>query len=130
MPKILKTKTTKEYPVIIEYLFSVLKGLLFSISLLCLLALLIYNKADFNIFYKAIVYAIIGSGALISGFIAYRRIKQKGILNGLISGLIYGFVITVIIIFLSSFNISSQIIYTPLISVISGIIGGVISANK
>ncbi len=130
MPKILKTKTTKEYPVIIEYLFSVIKGLIFSIGLLCLLALFIYSKADFNIFYKVIIYVIIGLGAFISGFIAYKRIKQKGILNGVISGLIYGFVITIIIIFLSSFKISSQIIYIPLISVISGTMGGVISANK
>ena len=123
----LNTKLNKP-PII--YLFSVLKGLIFSFCCILTVSLLHINSGTFNGFTKIIVYVAIGIGSFISGYIAFKRLKNRGIVNGLISSLIYSAVYIIILLVITGFNINERILLIPLVILLFGIIGGIVSANK
>ena len=133
MPKIIKTKiknskTKKKYSTKTTYILSAVKGLVFTINGLFLISLLLHKGNDFNLFYKIMIYLVIGLGGFMSGFIAHSRVKGRAFLDGIIPSVIYVSFLSFVMILLLKLNFSSHILIIYPIAVISGFLGGIIKA--
>lgn len=133
MPKIIKTKiknskTKKKYSTKTTYILSAVKGLVFTINGLFLISLLLHKGNDFNLFYKIMIYLVIGLGGFISGFTAHSRTKGRAFLDGIIPSVIYVSFLSFVMILLLKLNFSSHILIIYPIAVISGFLGGIIKA--
>ena len=135
MPEIIKNKKVKikkskpQKPVIV-YLLSSLKGFVVSFAGLTLTCFLLMNNSSFNVFTKIIIYVIIGAGAMLSGFIANKKLRGRGYINGLLSAVIYLALYIVITLLLMHFKVNTIILILVPVGVLSGISGGIISANS
>ena len=135
MPEIIKNKKVKikkskpQKPVIV-YLLSSLKGFVVSFAGLTLTCFLLMNNSSFNVFTKIIIYVIIGAGAMLSGFIANKKLRGRGYINGLLSAVIYLALYIVITLLLMHFKVNTNILILVPVAVLSGISGGIISANS
>ena len=112
------------------YLFSVLKGLIFSFFCILAVSLLHINNGTFNGFTKIIIYVAIGIGSFITGYTAFKRLKGRGIVNGFISSLIYSVVYITILLVITGFQVNERVLLVPLVILFFGILGGIVSANK
>lgn len=112
------------------YLFSVLKGLVVLMVGLSVVSVIVMKSTDFNLFTKLIVYGFILFGGFLSGFFANRKLKGRGIVNGILASLIYAVVFLIICVIAMGFNISPEILIVLPVSIVGGIIGGIISANS
>ncbi len=130
MPKIIKTKSKKEYTPIVSYMLSSLKGLFVSFCGLITISYFVMNNAKIGVAILVIAYISIGLGALISGVSSYKYLKKKGILNGCIGGAVYCIIILFIISLIMKFNISFNILIIIPIAVGLGAAGGILSANN
>ena len=133
MPKIIKTKiknskTKKKYSTKTTYILSAVKGAVFSLNGLFLISLLLHKGNDFNLFYKIMIYLVIGLGGFMSGFIAHNRVKGRAFLDGIIPSAIYVLFLSFVMILLLKLNFSSHILIIYPIAVISGFLGGIIKA--
>ena len=133
MPKIIKTKiknskTKKKYSTKTTYILSAVKGAVFSLNGLFLISLLLHKGNDFNLFYKIMIYLVIGLGGFVSGFIAHSRVKGRAFLDGIIPSVIYVSFLSFVMILLLKLNFSSHILIIYPIAVISGFLGGIIKA--
>ena len=133
MPKIIKTKiknskTKKKYSTKTTYILSAVKGSVFSLNGLFLISLLLHKGNDFNLFYKIMIYLVIGLGGFVSGFIAHSRVKGRAFLDGIIPSVIYISFLSFVMILLLKLNFSSHILIIYPIAVISGFLGGIIKA--
>jgi putative membrane protein (TIGR04086 family) len=133
MPKIIKTKIKnskkkKKYSTKTTYILSAVKGLVFSLNGFFLISLLLHKGNDFNLFYKIMIYLVIGLGGFISGFIAHSRVKGRAFLDGIIPSVIYVSFLSFVMILLLKLNFSSHILIIYPIAVISGFLGGIIKA--
>ena len=133
MPKIIKTKiknskTKKKYSTKTTYILSAVKGLVFTINGLFLISLLLHKGNDFNLFYKIMIYLVIGLGGFMSGFIAHSKVKGRAFLDGIIPSVIYVSFLSFVMILLLKLNFSSHILIIYPIAVISGFLGGIIKA--
>ncbi len=133
MPKIIKTKiknskTKKKYSTKTTYILSAVKGLVFALDGLFLISLLLHKGNDFNLFYKIMIYLVIGLGGFVSGFIAHSRVKGRAFLDGIIPSVIYVSFLSFVMILLLKLNFSSHILIIYPIAVISGFLGGIIKA--
>ena len=135
MPEIIKNKKVKikkskpQKPVIV-YLLSSLKGFVVSFAGLTLTCFLLMNNGSFNVFTKIIIYVIIGAGAMLSGFIANKKLRGRGYINGLLSAVIYLALYIVTALLLMHFKVNTNILILVPVAVLSGISGGIISANS
>lgn len=135
MPEIIKNKKVKikkskpQKPVIV-YLLSSLKGFVVSFAGLTLTCFLLMNNSSFNVFTKIIIYVIIGAGAMLSGFIANKKLRGRGYINGLLSAVIYLALYIVTALLLMHFKVNTNILILVPVAVLSGISGGIISANS
>lgn len=135
MPEIIKNKKVKikkskpQKPIIV-YLLSSLKGLVVSFAGLTLTCFLLMNNGSFNVFTKIIIYVIIGAGAMLSGFIANKKLRGRGYINGLLSAIIYLALYIVTALLLMHFKVNTNILILVPVAVLSGISGGIISANS
>ncbi len=135
MPEIIKNKKVKikkskpQKPVIV-YLLSSLKGFVVSFAGLTLTCFLLMNNGSFNVFTKIIIYVIIGAGAMLSGFIANKKLRGRGYINGLLSAVIYLALYIVTALLLMHFKVNANILILVPVAVLSGISGGIISANS
>ncbi len=131
MPEILKTKRkkNKELKPVFVYLISALKGLILSLLLLGLISIMLLNNASFTVFYKVFLYVAIGLGGALSGFCAYRRLKGRGIINGAVCGALFGVLFCLIMLVIMSFNVGVNIIYILPLSIVCGVVGGIVGAN-
>lgn len=133
MPKIIKTKiknskTKKKYSTKTTYILSAVKGLVFALNGFFLISLLLHKGNDFNLFYKIMIYLVIGLGGFMSGFIAHSRVKGRAFLDGIIPSVIYVSFLSFVMILLLKLNFSSHILIIYPIAVISGFLGGIIKA--
>ena len=130
MPKILKTKKQqKNQNKTVLCIISVLKGFaVFAIGFL-LLSFLIY-KANDNLFYYFAVLAVLALGTFIAGYISYKKIGGRGIVCGLISAVIILALLIVIVLFTMKFEVTARILLLIPVCLVSGISGGILSANK
>lgn len=135
MPEIIKNKKVKikkskpQKPVIV-YLLASLKGFVVSFAGLTLTCFLLMNNGSFNVFTKIIIYVIIGAGAMLSGFIANKKLRGRGYINGLLSAVIYLALYIVTALLLMHFKVNTNILILVPVAVLSGISGGIISANS
>ncbi|MBO5064892.1 MAG: TIGR04086 family membrane protein [Clostridia bacterium] len=130
MPKILKTKKIlKKQNKILTCLLTVLKGLIAFVLGFFIVSLIIYKVND-SAFYYYLVFALISLGAFITGFISYKKLGGRGILCGLFSAAIYLIFLLLIILITMKFNVSSRLLPVIPICLISGILGGIVGANK
>lgn len=133
MPKIIKTKiqgkkSKKKYGTKTLYLISAVKGLAFTLIGLFLIGVLLHKNNEFNLFYKLIIYLVIGFGGFISGYLAHGRVKGRGFLDGIIGSAIYVLSLSLLMILLLKLNFSSHILIIYPIALSGGFIGGVIKA--
>lgn len=133
MPKIIKTKiknskTKKKYSTKTTYILSAVKGAFFTLNGLFLISLLLHKGNDFNLFYKIMIYLVIGLGGFISGFTAHSRVRGRAFLDGIIPSVIYVSFLSFVMILLLKLNFSSHILIIYPIAVISGFLGGIIKA--
>ena len=112
------------------YLFTVLKGLVVLMVGLSVVSAIVMKSTDFNLFTKLIIYGFILFGGFWSGFFANRKLKGRGIVNGIFASLIYAVAFLIICVIAMGFNISPEILIVLPVSIVGGIIGGIISANS
>ncbi len=130
MPKIIKTKTKKEYNPIVSYMLSSVKGLFVSFAGLLCVSYFVMNNAKIGVITMIIAYVSIALGAFISGISAYRYLKNKGIFNGCVGGAVYCVIVLFIISVIMKFNISFNILIIIPVAVGFGAVGGILSANN
>lgn len=91
--------------------------------------LLTYTKISENTIFP-VVLVVSGISILIGSSITTRKLKNKGMINGGLIGLIY--ILTLYIIsslFTMEFNLNSNSIIMVAVSVITGMLGGIIGIN-
>lgn len=114
---------------ILLFSISTAAGIIASAVVLILSALFLSKNSlpfSYHIFFWFPIYI---AGALTCGFISARLSSIKGILSGLISSSLYYAVITLILLILNDFSFSNLIILMLPLSVICGIISGILAAN-
>ncbi len=124
-----KISVNTSNPAII-YLFSVLKGLVVLVLGLCVVSVIVMKSSDFNLFTKFIIYGLVLFGGFLSGFFANKKLKGRGIVNGAVASLVFAIIFSVICIIAMRFNISPEILILLPVSIVGGIVGGIISANS
>lgn len=135
MPEIIKSKKEKikknkpQKPAV-SYIISVLKGFAVSFAGLILISFLLINNGTFTTFTKIFIYVVIGLGALLSGFISNKKLKGRGIVNGLLSSAVYLLIYMMISLIVMRFQVGSNLLLLVPVVLLSGIIGGILSANS
>lgn len=111
------------------YIISAVVGVIF-IALSVLLSAGMMMAADMPESYASPISGIcVGVGALVSGFLASKKIKSGGIINGLICGGIIYLLILFFSLFISENGFSFNTLYHSLITIISAAIGGILGVN-
>lgn len=131
MPSIIKTKKNREnkYGKKITYLLCGLKGFVLFIVGALILSLLLLKSQNNNITLYIFLYMIIALGGFISGFSSYRRLKERGFLNGIIGSAVYCALVMLVIIIFMKFNVALNLLLVVPITILSGFLGGTIGAN-
>lgn len=130
MPKILKTKKqSKNQNKLIVCLLSVLKGFSVFVIGFLLISLLIYKVND-TLFYYYLLLVFLALGSFFAGFVSYKKLGGRGIICGLISAAVVTALLLLVILVLMKFQVTSRILLIIPITLVSGVVGGIISANK
>lgn len=124
-----KVNTNINKPIFI-YILSVLKGIPISFAGILITSLLHTSNGSFTFFTKIMIYAVVGAGCFISGYISNKKLKGRGIINGLITAIICTIFYTLIIILVMKFQVNENILLFLLTIIISSVAGGIVSANK
>ncbi len=114
----------------IIYLISSVKGLVVLAIGLSVVSVIIMKSTDFNLFTKFIIYGLVIFGGFLSGFFANKKLKCRGIVNGTVASLAFAIIFSLICIIAMRFNISPEILILFPVSIVGGIVGGIISANS
>lgn len=115
-------------------IFIIIKGsiiaLISTIIMLTIYALILsYTNVSENSM-VAVIMTIIGMSILISSSLSNLKIKKKGIFNGAIIGLIYILGIYLISSIITGvFSLNSNSIIMIIVSILTGMIGGIIGVN-
>ena len=115
-------------------IFIIIKGsiiaLILTIIMLTIYALILsYTNVSENSM-VAVIMTIIGMSILISSSLSNLKIKKKGIFNGAIIGLIYILSIYLISSIITGvFSLNSNSIIMIIVSILTGMIGGIIGVN-
>ena len=67
---------------------------------------------------------------MLSGFIANKKLHGRGYINGLLSAVIYLSLYIITALLLMHFKVNTNILILVPVAVLSGISGGIISANS
>ena len=131
MPSIIKTKKKRDnkHSKNVTYVLCALKGFIFFITGTSLVSLLLLKSQNDNISLYLFAYLILALGGFISGFSAYKKLKNRGFLNGVVASGIYCAFVLALVIILMRFNISANILLMVPISVGAGFLGGTVGAN-
>ncbi len=113
-----------------NYMFSLLITFLISIVLLGLSATIFaYTNINDN-YLQTFVFGIIMISVLVGATILAKKVKEKGLLIGGIFGFVYVLIIFAITsIAYTSFVFSNTLLLYLAISVVAGVIGGIIGVN-
>ena len=115
---------------IIKILKGVIISIVISILLLTIYAVILTYTSTSENTIKPVVITITGISLLIGSFISSMKLKKQGMLNGGIVGLIYILSIYIISsIWLSNFSLDLESIIMIIVSIITGMIGGIIGIN-
>ena len=116
-------------------LTSILKGVAISlvttfILLVIFAAILTFTNIQENAIVPVVI-VITGVSLLIGSTIGNRKIRKNGLINGALVGLIYILILYLISSFLNgNFLLNMKSIIMIIVSIIFGILGGVIAVNK
>ena len=115
---------------IIKILKGVIISIVISILLLTIYAVILTYTSTSENTIKPVVITITGISLLIGSFISSMKLKKQGMLNGGIVGFIYILSVYIISsIWLSNFSIDLESIIMIIVSIITGMIGGIIGIN-
>lgn len=115
---------------IIKILKGVMISIVISILLLTIYAVILTYTSTSESTIKPVVIIITGISLLIGSFISSMKLKKQGMINGGIVGLIYILSIYIISsIWLSNFSLDLESIIMIIVSIITGMIGGIIGIN-
>lgn len=131
MSKTLKSgkKNEKSKSRAVLYCFAVIKGLIvFTLGIAVLSLIILKNNPNSTVFY-CFAYLIIALGSFTGGFGAHKKLRGRGFLNGLTASAVYMAVILIATVLIMKFNFSSNILIIVPICLISGFLGGTVSAN-
>ncbi len=135
MLKIMKTKKVNgskrsgiQNPVLI-HLFSAVKGIVVTAIILLLVSFMVLKSTSFTMFTKLVIYLSVVVGAFLSGFVSHRKNKGKGYLCGALASLFYVALFIAISLVIMKFNVSVNLVLVIPIIAVSGVVGGIVSAN-
>ena len=113
-----------------DYMFSLLVTFLISGVLLCLSATIFaYTNINDN-YLQTFVFGIVMISVLVGATLLARKIKEKGLLIGGIFGFVYVLMIFLITsIAYTGFVFSNTLLLYLAISIVAGVIGGIIGVN-
>ncbi len=113
----------------VVYLISVLVGFLVTFAVMLIFAA-ITVAADlpdgFSVPFASVSAA---AGAFVSAFIASKRLRQNGLLNGLITGGAMFLIIALVALISSRGGVTLNTLFNFVILVLSGLIGGVVGLS-
>ncbi len=111
------------------YGLSVLVGAFFTIISIFIMAMIsLYIDIPEN--YSGLFAGIsLGVGNFVSGYLSSKKIRSGGILNGSICAVILYVIVVIVSLFVSENGFTHNTLYHFLITLISGMIGGIIGVN-
>lgn len=113
-----------------EYTKSLIIAYVIALVLLCLTAVIFAYTNINDSLLNTFVFVIVVITNLLGGIFVSMKTKRKGLLRGLIFGIIYFIVIYLIsVILYSGFFINKAVGIYLLLSIASGIIGGIVGVN-
>lgn len=123
---LLKSKKNNNF---VDFILSIGIGLFFLITLLIMFSMLMINKdiAPKLLPFFMIIASVVS--AFVSGFYLSRKIKFRGVIAGFISGLPLLLICLAILTIINKGKINSLPLALFLLTSISGILGGILSAN-
>ncbi len=132
MVNIIKTKSKKsqnEYSDFANYLICSIKGVFITFAGLILCSLFVLNNSEISGFVNILIYVSVALGSFVCGYLSFKRLKGRGVINGLISSISYSVILILFISLISELNVSANVLVVIPVSVIAGTIGGITSAN-
>lgn len=131
---VLKANIVTEESEIKKKVMAIIKGcafaIIFSVILLTIYALILVNTNVSENTIMPVVLIITGVSILIGGTISSRKIKKNGLIYGGVVGLVYTFILYLASsISMVGFSLSANSLLMLIVSVITGIIGGIIGVN-
>ncbi len=114
---------------ILLILSGTLKGSLFYVLGLCVLAIIMYSlKSDSGVLYYAL-YIFIMLGSFVCAIATCKKVKGRGFLIGLLSSIPYGIVVLLLTAILTGFRLSTSVLMVFLLSLLGGFLGGITAVN-
>ena len=115
---------------LVVYIISSVVGVVL-ITLALLLAAAVCLSADMGETYDSVLSGVcIGVGTLVAGFVASKKIRTGGIINGLICAVAIYLLIFLLSLVINGGPITLATLYHCLIAILCGAIGGVLGVNS
>ena len=133
MAKIIKTKAKvnkNTHKPVVTYLLSTIKGVVLSFVGLVVISVAFINNGSFTTFTKIMIYVVLGIGAFICGYISNKKLNGRGLVNGFISTAIYLLIYFTLLLIVMKFKVGLNILIMIPVCLVSGITGGILSANS
>lgn len=119
----------KSDSVLVKIILSAIISIIILIAFIMFAAFIISSSERFYDSLFIFWYIISGLTALLTGFIAGRFLKRRGILWGSVSGLIISVIVIFILSCFSGFNINPYIFFLIPCGVVPGAAGGIFATN-
>ena len=98
------------------------------VSMLLLAAICLYTDMSEN--YSSLLSGIsLGISGFVAGYLASKKIKSGGILNGAVCGVFIYLIVIIVSLFVSEGGFTNNTLYHFIITAIAGMVGGIIGVN-
>ncbi len=122
-------KESKKFKLLFKYLPSFFKGFLIIMIGILVLSLTYYKTSDHSIVINYISYLFLLLGGFISGNSTHKKVGGMGIITGTLGALPVALFTYILLIIFTFESLSFYSLLCPLICIVGGTIGGVISSN-
>ncbi len=113
---------------VIYGLSSLVGAVMCVVSMLLLAAICLYTDMSEN--YSSLLSGIsLGIGGFVAGYLASKKIKSGGILNGAVCGVFIYLIVIIVSLFVSSGGLTNNTLFHFMITAIAGMVGGIIGVN-
>ncbi len=98
------------------------------VSMLLLAAICLYTDMSEN--YSSLLSGIsLGISGFVAGYLASKKIKSGGILNGAVCGVFIYLIVIIVSLFVSEGGFTNNTLYHFVVTAIAGMVGGIIGVN-
>lgn len=113
-----------------KYTINLLISFFVSFALMCVTALIFTYTNINDIHLQSFVLGIIVFSVLVGSTLLTRKIKQKGLVHGALFGFIFCLIVYIITaIFYTGLCLTNTLLLYLAISIVSGVVGGIIGVN-